>query len=67
VKKLLLTVLAFRAALLGIAALSCELFPEQFSLFLHEQNFRAGTTPGSLECMLSTWDAQWYLALARLG
>jgi hypothetical protein len=66
-KFVLLGVLAFRALLLAIALLSCQLFPEQFSASLHERNFHGATTPGSLECMLSTWDAQWYLALAHTG
>jgi hypothetical protein len=66
-KAVLLGVLAFRLLLLAIAVLSCQLFPEQFSASLHERNFHGATTPGSLECMLSTWDAQWYLALAHTG
>jgi len=67
VKAVLASVLAFRIALLLLALLSCKLFPEAFSASLHARNFHGATTPGSLECMLSTWDAQWYLVLAERG
>jgi len=59
--------LVFKAGLILLAFACFRLAPELFASGAHEGNFRFDTEQGPFARMLSTWDAQWYLALAEQG